>query len=194
MSRKCGFTLIELVVVLVIMGIVFSLVYQNFLVQERGMREQRQWSGLNIKARRATDYMVQELRQIGFSGRGLSPVDRFGIVYGGSDSIVYTHDLDGSASGFVETEDIHSIHKKADTLYIDGAPAVGFLDSLTFVYRDIKGNVVTNVTEVNTSGDWILPGGNLPVSIVEFTLHFQFPNSDRIVEYTDAAGIRNMRP
>jgi len=196
MKKKKGFTLIELLVVIAIMGIVFAMVYQNFFFQEKGMRKQRQSSEVNMKARKATNYMVNEFRQIGFSGRGLSPSDHFGIVSGAVDSIVYTHDLRGSLSGVVENPaDIHSVTTKGDTLFIDGDRALLFVDSLGFTYIDVQGNkVVPPVNEVNSIGGWLLPGGSDPIGKIELTIRLVYPNSKYTVTYTESVALRNLRP
>lgn len=196
MKKKKGFTLIELLVVIAIMGIVFAMVYQNFFYQEKGMRRQRQISEVNMKARKATNYMVNEFRQIGFSGRGLSPSDHFGIVNGTVNSIVYTHDLRGSLSGVVENPaDIHSVSTRGDTLFIDGDRALLFVDSLGFTYFDVQGNkIVPPVFEVNSIGDWLLPKGVPSIGRIELTLRLVYPYSKNTVTYSESAALRNLRP
>jgi len=195
MKKKKGFTLIELLVVIAIMGIVFAMVYQNFFYQEKGMRRQRQISEVNMKARKATNYMVNEFRQIGFSGRGLSPSDHFGTINGTVNSIVYTHDLKGSLTGVVEAADIHSVTTNGDTLFIDGDRALLFVDSLGFTYFDVQGNkIAPPVIEVNSIGDWLLPGGSYPIGRIELTLRLVYPYSKDTVTYSESAALRNLRP
>lgn len=193
--RNKGFSLIELIMVITIMGIVFTMVYQNFFYQDKSMRRQRQISEIGMKARKASHYLVNELRHIGFSGRGLSPLHSFGIVSGNVNSIQYTHDLDGSTVGVVDAADIHTISISGDTLLIDGDWALKFLDSLGFTYIDITGSVVSApVQEVNTSGTWILPGGSHPISRIEFTLRLVHPYSNEVITYNNTVAIRNLRP
>lgn len=193
--KNKGFSLIELLMVITIMGVIFTMFYQTFFYQEKSMRRQRQISELNMKARKASHYMVNELRQIGFSGRGLSPLHTFGIVSGNVNSIQYTHDLDGSTVGVVDAEDIHTISINGDTLLIDGDWALTFVDSLGFTYIDIRGSKVsTPVSEVNTGGSWILPGMSHPISRIEFTIRLVYPYSRDTVTYRNTVAIRNLRP
>lgn len=193
--KNKGFSLIELMVVVTIMGIVFAMVYQNFFFQSKSMRTQRNISELNMNARKASHYIVNELRQIGFSGRGLSPVHSFGIVSGNLNSIQYTHDLKGSTSGLVDGEDVHSITVNGDTLFIDGDRALQFVDSLGFTYIDVVGNIVSPpVSEVDASGGWVLPVTDHIISRIEFTLRLVFPNSNEVTTYSNIVAIRNLRP
>lgn len=195
--NKKGVTLIELLVVITIMGLIFSMVYQNFFVQQRAMRRQRNLSDLNMKARKATHYLVNEIRQIGFSQRPLSPVDKFGIIDGYSDSLVYSHDRDGANAGVVDPEDVHRFAVSGDTLKIDGDRAIRFVDSIGFRYIDDRGNTVTPpVHEVSTNGNWVLGAGSNPVSRVEYTIRliYPIPYPEDTIVYTNTAAIRNLRP
>jgi len=97
--KKKGFTLIELMVVLVFMGIISVFIYQQFILQQTGLRDQQEFSRANIKARRSGEYIVNELRHIGFCKRPLSPDHKFGIIAGASTSISYTHDVFGNTEG-----------------------------------------------------------------------------------------------
>ena len=193
--KNKGFSLIELIMVITIMGMVFMMVYQNFFYQDKSMRKQRHLSEIGMKARKASHYIVNELRQIGFSGRGLSPLHTFGIVSGDVNSLQYTHDLDGSTMGVVDPQDIHTISVKGDTLLIDGDWALKFVDSLGFTYIDIQGNIVsTPVSEVNTSGSWVLPSTSYPINRIEFTLRLVHPYGNEIITYNNTVAIRNLRP
>jgi len=193
--KNKGFSLIELLMVITIMGVIFTMFYQTFFYQQKSMRRQRQISELNMKARKASHYIVNELRQIGFSGRGLSPLHTFGIVSGNVNSIQYTHDLDGSTVGVVDAEDIHMISVSGDTLLIDGDWALVFVDLLGFKYIDVTGSVVgPPVNEVTTGGSWILPGMSHPISRIDFTLRLVHPYSEDTVTYNNTVAIRNLRP
>ncbi len=198
MNNK-GVTLIELMVVLVIMGIVFGMVYQNFFYQEKFLRRQRQWAELNIKARKASTYITKELRMIGYSNSSMG--DAFGIADGNANSITYTHDVDGLTPGVVDKEDIHSIEIRADTLYIDGDFALDDVDSLHFTYTDTTETEVSPpVCEVDTLGQWILPTGNYPIAYIGYTLALRNPyhssgdTMKTVISYKGLAALRNERP
>ena len=202
--KKKGFTLIELMVVLVFMGIISVFIYQQFILQQTGLRDQQEFSRVNIKARRASEYIVNELRHIGFCKRPLSPDHKFGIVQGESGSISYTHDVFGDTEGIVDAEDIHSIERSGDTLYIDGDMAANFLDSLGFTYIDVNGDTIDpsgTVTEVDENGFWVMeepttPGndpGSYPINLVDYTIRFVYPDNSRAVTYHETVQIRNVR-
>jgi prepilin-type N-terminal cleavage/methylation domain-containing protein len=202
MKRK-GFTLIELMVVLTFMGIISVFIYQQFRLQQGALREQQEFSRSNIKTRRACEYIVSELRHIGFSRRPLSPDSYFGIIAGKSNSILYSHDILGENEGSLDAEDMHSIEKIADTLFIDGDRAANFLDSLGFTYIDIMGDTVDpteTVEEVDEYGEWQMDTvyhgsdpGHYPINIIDYTIRFITPDGDRKITYHEAVQIRNVR-
>ena len=202
--KNKGFSLIELMVVLVFMGIISISIYQQFILQQTGLREQQEFSSVNIKARRASEYLMNELRHIGFCKRPLSPDHRFGIISGSNNSISYTHDVFGDFEGIVDSTDIHSIEVRGDTLYIDGDRATNFLDSLGFTYIDVNGDSIDpaeTVSEVDSNGFWVMeepvtPGndpGRYPINLIDFTLRFVYPDGSREIIYHEAVQIRNVR-
>jgi prepilin-type N-terminal cleavage/methylation domain-containing protein len=202
--KKKGFTLIELMVVLVFMGIISVFIYQQFILQQTGLRGQQEYSRVNIKARRSSEYIVNELRHIGFCKRPLSPDHKFGIILGSNNSIWYTHDAFGDTKGIVDPEDIHSLTKSQDTLYIDGDWAANFLDSLGFTYIDVNGDTVDpteSVAEVDSNGFWVMedpvtPGndpGRYPINLIDYTIRFIYPDSSKTVTYHETVQIRNVR-
>ena len=203
--KNKGFTLIELMVVLVFMGIISVFIYQQFILQQTGLREQQEFSRINIKARRSSEYIVNELRHVGFCRRPLSPDDNFGIILGNRNLILYTHDVFGNIEGSVDNPaDIHSIERIGDVLFIDGDRAADFLDSLGFTYIDVNGDTIPagdNVTEVDSNGNWVMPDpavlgndpGCYPINIIDYTVRFVYPDSSRYVTYHETVQIRNTR-
>jgi prepilin-type N-terminal cleavage/methylation domain-containing protein len=202
--KNKAFTLVELMVVLVFMGIISIFIYQQFILQQKGLRDQQEFSNANIKARRSSEYIVNELRHIGFCKRPLSPDHNFGIISGNSASISYTHDVFGDTEGVVDAEDIHSIEKRGDTLYIDGDRAANFLDSLGFTYIDVNGDSVSSagtVTEVDSNGFWVMdspttPGkdpGHYPINLIDYTVRFVYPDGSKKIGYHETVQIRNVR-
>ncbi len=203
--KKKGFTLVELLVVMAFMGIISVFVYQQFILQQTGLRDQQEFSRANIKARRASEYIVNELRHIGFCRRPLSPDDQFGIIEGNSSSIFYTHDIFGDSEGEVDNpKDIHSIEKIGDVLYIDGDRAADLLDSLGFTYIDVNGDTINpaeSVTEVDEDGFWVMlepttPGndpGCYPINLIDYTIRFIYPDGKKEITYRETVQIRNVR-
>jgi prepilin-type N-terminal cleavage/methylation domain-containing protein len=208
--KNKGFTLVEFMVVLTFMGIISVFIYQQFLLQQTGLRDQQKFSEANIKARRASEYIVSELRHIGFCKIPLSPDDQFGIIEGSINSISYTHDISYGEWGVVDDPgDIHSIEKRGDTLFLDGDRAAYFLDSLGFTYIDVNGDTIDpteTVAEVDYSPGvdawvWVMPEpttpgnspGSYPINIIDYTVRFIFPDAKKKITYHEAVQIRNVR-
>ena len=196
MSKK-GFTLVELIVSILVLGIILTMVYRIFFYQEQSLRRQRQWSEINTVQRKASAYISKELRNIGYCDKTnlMGATKAFGIINGQDNSIEYSNDIDGAIMGTVDPEDIHSIRLSGDTLYIDDFFALDNVVSLSFIYTDTTGSVVSPVNEVNTDGDWILIGSE-PIEHIEYNLRIALPSSkfSDTVEYTGLATLRNKRP
>jgi prepilin-type N-terminal cleavage/methylation domain-containing protein len=197
--NKKGFTLVELVVAVLVLGMILAVVYRFFFYEEQLLRLQRQWSELNIVSRKASTYIAKEFRNIGFcdkTGSGAGVAQAFGIIDGSTNNISYSHDIDGDLIGIVDAEDIHSIGISSDTLYIDGSFALDNVVSLEFTYIDTTGDTVENVTEVDQFGVWILPVGQEPIEHISYRLSLSSPLAkfkDTVI-YDGLVTLRNKRP
>lgn len=195
--NKKGFTLIELVVSVLVLGMILTMMYRIFFYQEKSLRRQRQWSEINTIQRKASTYISKELRNIGYCDRISSGgvVQAFGIINGMANRIEYSHDIYGPTLGVVDLpDDRHSIGVGGDTLYIDDDFALDNVISLEFTYIDTTGDTVTNVSEVDVNGDWVLPAGSHPVQHVEYSLVTVSPSFSDTVNYRGLASLRNKRP
>ncbi|MBN1695411.1 prepilin-type N-terminal cleavage/methylation domain-containing protein [candidate division WOR-3 bacterium] len=193
--NKKGFTLVELVCVILVLGLVLTMVYQNFFFQEKSLRRQREWSEMNIKGRKASTYIAKQLRIIGYSRKIFGSSHSFGIINGTSNGIVYSHDVDGAQWGVVDAVDIHSMTVSHDTLYIDGNFAIDRVASLQFTYTDTTGAILPSIIEVDSAGEWQLLGG-APIESIKYNLRVYNPsvtNPDTI-NYYGLVSLRNKRP
>ena len=196
-KNKKGFTLIELTAVILVLGLVLVMVYQNFFFQEKALRRQREWSEINIKGRKTSTYIARELRCVGYSSSLLGGGHSFGIINGTSNGIVYSHDIDGPSGGFVDLpEDIHSMMVSGDTFYIDGDFACDCIISLNFVFTDTTGATVATVSEVDSAGNWVLVGGAHPIERVGYTLELYSRRAGYkdTIDYNGVISFRNKRP
>jgi prepilin-type N-terminal cleavage/methylation domain-containing protein len=194
---KKGFTLVELIVSILILGMILTMVYRVFFYQEFSLRRQREWSEMNTIQRKASTYISKELRNIGYTDKTnlMGATKAFGILSGGVDNIRYTHDIDGANLGIVDPEDTHSIKLSGDTLYIDGFFALDNVVSLSFTYVDTTGDTIINIQEVDEDGNWILSGSE-PIDFIEYNLRLTFPSArlTDTVDYKGLASLRNKRP
>jgi prepilin-type N-terminal cleavage/methylation domain-containing protein len=194
--NKKGFTLVELVCVILVLGLILTMVLQNFFFQEKALRRQREWSELNIKGRKASTYIAKQLRLIGYSRKIFGGSDAFGIVRGTQTGIIYSHDVDGPQAGVVDRpEDIHSITLNGDELHIDGNFAIDRVASLEFTYIDTTGNTVASIVEVDTLGVWQLTVGH-PIENIKYTLRVYNPSATNpdTSDYYGLVSLRNKRP
>ena len=192
--NKKGFSLIELMVAIVVLGMILVVVYGFFFSQEKTLRRQRQWSELNIKGRKASTYIAKELRSIGYSASDFGGGDAFGIINGTATGISYSHDIYGAVPGQVDNPaDIHSITLVVDTLKIDGDRAIDRVASLEFVYTDTTGTEVVPIVEVNALGVWQFVA---PIETIKYTLRLYStsPLYPDTVEYSGLVSLRNERP
>lgn len=195
--NKKGFTLVELIITVLVLGMILTMMYRIFFYQEKSLRRQRQWSEINTVQRKASAYVLKELRNIGFCDRISSGgvTQAFGIINGTANSIEYSHDVDGLTLGVVDLpDDRHSIEVSGDTLYIDNDFALDNVISLEFTYIDTTGDTVTNVSEVDVNGNWVLPSGQHPIQHVEYSLITASPSFSDTVNYRGLASLRNKRP
>lgn len=194
--NKKGFTLVELMVAMLVLSVILISVYRVFFYQERTLRRQRQWSALNMKGRKASTYIAKEIRLIGYCQETFGGTHAFGIVDGGANGLVYSHDVYGAQPGRVDNPaDIHSITLAGNELLIDGDFACENVASLNFVYNDVTEAVAdTPVTEVDVSGNWILAGNqieNIEYTLKLYSLSPVYPDT---VVYNGIVSLRNRRP
>ncbi len=193
--KKKGFSLIELMVVVLVLGIIMVVIYQFFFQQEKSLRRQRMWSELNMKGRKASTYIARELRAVGYTASIFGAGDAFGIIRGNLNGIIYSHDINGPQAGILDPEDIHSITISGDTLYIDGDFALDRIVSLEFEYRDTTSNIVgPPIVEADSSGNWVLVGN--PVENIKYSMRLAspFPRMPDTVDYDGLVSMRNKRP
>ena len=196
MNRK-GFSLTELLIVIVLMGIITVMVSGTFLYQQKMMNKEQTISDLNIKARKVNGYIVNEIRKIGLNRLPLTSSTMFGIVSGAQDSLEYTYDSDNGTPGIVDAiSDVHKIGLRGDTLYIDNIPALTGVTSINFKYYDSRGLLIPGtqlpVMEVDLNGNSVLAVGSFPVNRIEFTVTISSPDSIKS-QYKNTCSIRNIK-
>lgn len=144
-----GLTLTELTVVTAIFSVLTGLVFGTVRYQTRNYEVQSATnvtqSGIRIWLAR----MVKDLRRAGYD-----PLDtgNFGITVHTSTEIRFT--TDANSDGTLGTDSSENVGYKFEngtvSLWLGGStwrPILTDVSSLTFVYRDVQGNTVNNVTQ-----------------------------------------------
>lgn len=90
-----GFTIVELLVVLVVTGMVSAALAKVFVSQYRTYRGQNETMQAVLEARTALDLLVREARQAGFDPRGVAGA---GLTHMTADSVGWSADLDADGS------------------------------------------------------------------------------------------------
>lgn len=82
-TRRAGFTLVELLVVMTIAGIVLAAVYQTLITQERSVRQSYAMIGVQNTTRTALEVISSELREISATDGDLVRADANSIRFRG---------------------------------------------------------------------------------------------------------------
>ena len=156
-----GFTLVELLVAITIMGVVMSGIFSAFYSQQKSYAVQEGVAGMQQNLRAGIYYVERELRMVGYDPTysGL-----FGLKDNGSDgritdanNIYFT--VDRNEDGVVDNTDEEQIAFRLDAngnLQKYGAVAGLWLtvaeniDSLDFVYIDRDGAITATLSEVRS--------------------------------------------
>ena len=156
-----GFTLVELLVVIAVMGVVMASVYTAFYSQQKSYAVQEQVAGMQQNLRAAIYHVERELRMVGYDPAysGL-----FGLKSNGSDgrltdanNIYFT--VDRNEDGVEDNTDEEQIAFRLDAngnLQKYSTDAVHWhtvaenIDSLEFVYIDGDGAITATLSEVRS--------------------------------------------
>lgn len=142
-SRNAGFTLVELLAVMLISGFVLAAIYTIFISQDRAFRAQEQVAEMDQNIRAAMDLMTREVRLAGYK---TSTATFNGIATAQPSTIRILADINQDGIILGDTEDI-TYSYNAGTLQIwrNGAslPIAENITSLTFVYTLVDGTTTS---------------------------------------------------
>ena len=155
-NRDRGFTLVELLMAMAILGIIFAALASTFVIQSRSYDLQEQVTEMTQTARAAMDMMTREIRMAGCNPAGAV---FNGITYNAS-QLQIRMDLtdasgnpgsDGATTGpnenIIYTYDAANLRIDRNT----GASAQPFaenIQSFTFSYLDSDGNATTATADI----------------------------------------------
>ncbi|MCJ7499717.1 prepilin-type N-terminal cleavage/methylation domain-containing protein, partial [bacterium] len=85
-----GFTLIELMISLLLMGLIMSVVYKVFSSQDRFFRNQEQIASMQENLRATVEYINQELSWLGYQVPGIA------VIKAGPSDIIFKANIPNS--------------------------------------------------------------------------------------------------
>jgi type IV pilus assembly protein PilW len=168
LTKKEGFTLPELLVVMVISGMVMAAMYSSYYSQQKSYVVQEQVAAMQQNLRVAIYYMEREIRMAGCDPTRAADA---GITVANADSISFTEDITGAAgapdadtsdpnksityslsAGDLWREDVNGIGNQTiaenidalNFVYLDGASPANVLDD------DGNGNVTTSISQIRS--------------------------------------------
>jgi prepilin-type N-terminal cleavage/methylation domain-containing protein len=147
-SRQSGFTLIEVMVTMLILGILMVGIYRIFSSQEKLFRQQEQAAEMQENLRATTEFMNQEMSWVGYQVGGLS------VAYASSTELLFLSNIPntGTTINYVrykhDSADDVILRVVSDTLAeaIDDnnlKVLASDVDSLTFSYFNVEGGQIS---------------------------------------------------
>ncbi len=139
-----GFTLLELVVAMALVGIIMAGVYATYFSQQKSYLVQDQVAAMQQNLRAGMFYMERDIRMAGLDPTGTTDS---GVITATANSVNFTMDFDGDG-GIGADEDITYSLKDSngdginDHLDRNNQIVAENIDALDFVYLDETGNVL----------------------------------------------------
>jgi type IV pilus assembly protein PilW len=196
-KRTQGFSLVELLVVIVIAGIVMTSVYSMLFTQQRSYQVQEQVVEVQQGLRAGLDLLLYELRMAGYDP---DDDDLAGITAASAESVTFTlvADDDGedndSDTTVDESGELKTVEYSLYDAYTDGDNDLGRqvgssastkravaenIEAVEFQYFDEDGNVTAVLDEIRS----------IQVAILARTNRIDNKYTDTNVYYTDADGV-----
>ena len=96
-AKRGGFTLVELMIALLIMGVLLTAIYRVFISQESMFRAQEQAAEMQENVRATSEFLNQEMSWLGYE------IPDLAIRYAGTAQIIYKANLPntGATDSFV---------------------------------------------------------------------------------------------
>ena len=177
MTRKRGYTIVELLVAIAISGIFMGAIYSAYTSQQRATLGQEQVSAMHRNLRSAMYFMEREIRMAGCDPTGKAGA---GISTASVNAISFTEDGDGDGAVTNITYGL-----SGSDLVRNGARIAENIDALNFVYLD--GGFPPTVLN---PGKTDVPAANTPnIRSVEVTIVARTGKEDP--HYTDSKDYKN---
>lgn len=146
MQRKRGFTLIEIVVTISVLGILLGFIYGTLLYQQRNANLQIEYTVFSQKLQSFIGFFKTKVREIGYDP---FEINAYGIIYGDSTLLRYNEDDNGN--GNFSDDLSHQFLFSGSKVYYDGSPLITDIDTFKLSYYDFSGDSIPNIVqEVDT--------------------------------------------
>jgi len=151
-AKRGGFTLVELMIALLIMGVLLTAIYRVFISQESMFRAQEQAAEMQENVRATSEFLQQEMSWLGYEIADLA------IAYAASTQIIYKANLPntGATDSFVRytfEANNERIMRAVEISLIDAQNdnnlrvLANDVDSLEFMYFDGFGSRISSITD-----------------------------------------------
>jgi len=153
-ERERGFTLIEILISLAIVGIVMGAIYSTYYSQQKSYMVQEQVAEAQQNLRAALYYLEREIRMAGYDPTGGANAK---ILTAQPNTIRFTMDLtDNAGTGGPDKDTLDAnedityrltagvLERKSSTSAVSFSPVANNIEALNFVYLDGNGAVTAN--------------------------------------------------
>lgn len=149
---NAGFTLIEALIVIAIISIAFSTIYNTFANFSRSCTAENVKAGIQQNARVGIEFMVRDIRMAGLDPLGTANAKIEGI---GTDWIRFTSDANFDGDVNDPLEDLtyswdSATEQLNQTNHIGTAPILDNVTNLSFTYLDKDDNTTSDPNEVKS--------------------------------------------
>lgn len=149
-QRQRGFTLVELLVSIALVGIVMASVYSSYYSQQKAYVTQEQVAAMQQNLRAALYHLERDIRMAGYNPKGATGA---GILTAGENSIQITKDDNGTPDGLFNgaNENITYLLSGGLLRRDPGSMQVAEnIDALQFEYLDENGAVTANIAAIRS--------------------------------------------
>jgi len=146
MQRKRGFTLIEMVVTITVLGILLGFIYGTLIYQQRNANLQIEYTVFSQKLQSFIGFFKTRVREIGYDP---FETNAYGIING--DSTILRYNADDNGNGDFSDDLPHQFTFNTGKIYYDGSPLISNIDTFKLSYYDFSDDSIPSIVqEVDT--------------------------------------------